>query len=365
MPTLSALKTRYEYFKELFLKYERVLMPATLVFGFIVDYLTFTNINTNTAFTILLVYWIAAGGIIIFINAYDRGHITEKLRYGRLTSPFLLQFFFGALLGGSFIFYWFSGSFSVSWPFILILVILMVSNDLLRESFHKPLLQLGIYYFVTLNLFAVILPFIFNSLSPLLFVGAGIVSIGVIHGYIRILERLSTEVKKYKQFIWSIIGSILIIMNILYFMAIIPPIPLSIREAGIYHDIDREGSAYILRGERENIFQQLIPGQTIHIRPGERVYAYTAIFAPGRLNTTIQHQWEYHDEDRGWIASDRLSFPISGGRNEGYRGYTWKSTLSPGIWRVSVETRRGQVLGRMKFKVIHTQEDVQLKERVR
>lgn len=363
MPKFERLKTHYERAKEFYLRYERYLMPATLVFGFIVDYITFTNININIAFSILAAYWLFAGLTIIFIHLYDGEKITHKMKYIRLFSPLLLQFFFGALLGGSFIFYWFSGSFSASWPFILILVILMISNDVFRHYFLKPILQIGVYFFVSLSLFSVILPFLFNSLSPWLFIGAGVISTTVIYGYITLLSKISESIQEKKQSIWYAVISVLIIMNLLYFTAIIPPIPLSVREAGVYHSIERSGSTYVLIGEKENFIERLIPGQTTHQQQGERTYVYSAIFAPADLNTTIVHHWEYYDRgEKRWMSSDKLSFQISGGRNEGYRGYTWKSNLTPGTWRVGIETQRGQVLARIKFKIQKVDEQPKLYE---
>lgn len=350
MPRFARLKSHYERAKDFYLRYERLLMPATLVFGFIVDYITFTTINTNTAFTILLVYWCGAGLTIAFIHFYDEGRINQKMRFIRLFSPLLLQFFFGALLGGSFIFYWFSGALSASWPFITLLVILMISNDVFRHYFLKPILQISVYFFVSFSLFSVILPFLFNSISVWLFISAGVLSTLFIYGYATFLMRISRKVREQKVWISSTVISILVIMNIFYFTSVIPPIPLSIREAGMYHHIERSGSTYILTGERENIFEKLIPGQTLHIQPGERVYAYSAIFAPPKLNTTIRHNWQYR-ENGTWRSTDISSFRISGGRDEGFRGYTWKSNLAPGKWRVSVETERGQVLGRIRFNI--------------
>jgi hypothetical protein len=46
-----------------------------------------------------------------------------------------------------------------------------------------------------------------------------------------------------------------------------------------------------------------------------------------------------------------ISFHITGGRQEGYRGYSFKTNVPAGKWRVFVETPRGQVLGRYEFNV--------------
>ena len=141
---------RYHHIRALYLKYERLLLPGTLVLGVIVDWLTFTNIDIRTTFILLGVYLVIAGGIIIYLNIYDAGRIPTNafFRYLRLAAPLIIQFTFGALLSGSFIFYFFSGSVLVSWPLFVILVFLMVANDVFREYYLRPVVQLGVYFFI-------------------------------------------------------------------------------------------------------------------------------------------------------------------------------------------------------------------------
>ncbi len=64
------------------------------------------------------------------------------------------------------------------------------------------------------------------------------------------------------------------------------------------------------------------------------------------------HRWQYYDDEtRSWVTASALSFSIHGGRSDGYRGYSVKRSLTEGKWRVSVETVRGQVLGRIPFTI--------------
>lgn len=352
MQKLFAFKSHYQKIKDFFIRYERLLMPATLILGFLVDYITFTNIQISITLILLLIYWFIGGVSIIVIKLYDAEKLSRKFRYVRLVAPLLIQFTFGALLGGSFIFYWFSGTISVSWPFILIIAVLMFSNDVFRHNFQKPLVQLSVYFFITLSLFSIVLPFFFNSLNPALFVLAGLLSLALFYLYIKILSHIKEFTKEQKDHFFILSFSIFMIMNFFYFSNIIPPIPLSLREAGVYHSVQRSGGGYVLRGEAENFWQKIIPGQTIHLTQGESAYVYTAIFAPGELRTTIVHRWQYYDEDqKTWVDKDRLSFTVTGGRKEGFRGYSTKSSLLAGKWRVYVETPRGQVLGRKRFNV--------------
>src|SRR3989344_3655905 len=167
---------RYKEIKEWYGRYERFLIPAMLILGVIVDYLTFTNINIITSFILLGFYFFIAGAAIIFLNASDAGKLPPQnnfYRYLRLAAPLLLQFTFGALLSGSFIFYLFSGTLFVSWPFIAIIVILMVSNEVFRHYYLRPAVQMGVYYFIFFTLSSVILPFVLHGIGVLIFLLSG------------------------------------------------------------------------------------------------------------------------------------------------------------------------------------------------
>jgi len=366
MAIKSTIKSHFQRIKAWYLKYERWLMPVTLAVGFVADYVTFVNIQINTALVILFVYWVICALAITFVYTFDAGKMPEKYRFLRLFAPLLIQFTFGGLLSNSFIFYWFSGSIWVSWPFVLAFVILMVSNDALRRHFLKPTVQLSVFYFATFSIFSVTLPFVFNSLNPWLFVLSGGTATLLIALFILALKLIAkNETVQIKNIVIAI-SVILAITNFFYFTNLIPPVPLAMREMGIYHSVIRSGSKYILTGEPESFWQKLIPGQTVHLTSGERTYVFSSIFAPKHLNTSIVHEWQYYDEGQSkWIIKEKLSFNLFGGRREGFRGYSLKTNLPLGNWRVFVKTPRGQTLGRIKFEVKRAETPMKLIEEVK
>jgi hypothetical protein len=120
---------RYHVIKKWFERYERFLMPATLLGGIIFDSFTFANIDIHAAFILLGFYFVLSGTLIAYLQRVDGGHMKRSgniVRYVRLAAPFMIQFAFGAMLNATFIFYVFSGSFVVSWPFIVPVVALPV-----------------------------------------------------------------------------------------------------------------------------------------------------------------------------------------------------------------------------------------------
>ena len=360
---------QFRKIKKHYEEYERFLIPGMLVLGVIVDFVTFRAIQIRTAFIVLGVHLLIAAIIITYYNLYQAKKISHSVRlfkYLNLASPLILQFSFGALLSASLIFYWFSGSFSISWPFIILITMLIVSNETFREYYLRPTNQLAIFYFILFSILALILPFVFNSISAWVFVLSGVSSLVLIFLYLLFLAKLSDKISWHKSKIHIFIMVIFIAMNAMYFLNIIPPIPLAIRDAGVYHSVQRSGGGYLLLTEDKSFINRIIPGQTIHLVPGQRLYVYSSIFAPADLNTKIIHEWQYYDQgQRKWISKDKLSFGITGGRQDGYRGFSSKSSIPEGSWRVDVETERGQVIGRISFKVDHVEAKVVLEEIVK
>jgi len=347
-----SVKSHYQKVKAFYQRYERFFMPVLIIWGFVYHYITFKIIPIEEVLYLVFGYLALATLTILFMHFYDAGKITHRLRYIRLFIPLLLQFTLGSIIGGVFIFYWFSGSFFVSWPFIAILVLLVIGIEAFKHHLEKPAVQFSLYNFSAILLLAVALPYFFRSLSPWLFVAGTLISFGLVFLMTIWLARYSEEIKKRR---FSVLFSNLIVvvaMGLFYFYNLIPPVPLSIREAGIYHNVARIGADYYLSEEHQNFWEQISLSPTIHLGPGEKAYVFTSIYTPSDLNTDIIHDWQRYDEtQKKWISVSKISFPVNGGRQAGYRGYSVKTNLQAGAWRVFVETPRGQVLGRFRFNV--------------
>lgn len=361
------IKKIYNHLKKWYEKYERVLLPGTLFFGVIVDIFTFTSININTAFIILGLHILFSGSAIYFLNAYDIKFLKKEnhiLQFIRLICPLIIQFSFGALLSASFIFYIFSGSIYVSWPFILLLIILMISNDVFRKYYLLARVQISIFFFLLLSTSSIVLPFILQKLGATIFISSGILALLIILIYILLLNRFTSKDKFNIKKLAIPIISIFIFINFLYFLNIIPPIPLSLKEAVIGHKINTANGNYTILVEKTSLIEKIIPGITIHKQKGESISLYTAIFAPGNLKTDIYHDWQ-HYENKKWVSYDRFSYSIFGGKKTGFRGYSIKNNLPEGKWRVNIEIESKQVVGRVYFNIVEVDIIPELIEKVK
>lgn len=358
---MLSVKSHYQKIKAFYKRYEHLFMPALILWGFIYHYITFKIIPIREVLYLVFGYLVLATATILFVNFYDAGKITQKLRYVRLFIPLLLQFSLGSIIGGVFIFYWFSGSIFVSWPFIAIVLIFIISIEAFKHHLEKPIIQLSIYYFGAYLLLAVALPYFFKSLSPWIFIAAGAISWLLVLFLTWLLAKHSQEIKKRKAKILISSIAIFAVMAFFYFDNLIPPVPLSIRDAGVYHNVSRDGANYAVEAEPQSFWQKFTFTPTIHLAPGEDAFVFTSIYTPVDLQTKIVHDWQHYDTaQRKWITMSKLSFSIIGGRQDGYRGYSYKTNMQAGAWRVFVETPRGQVLGRYQFNVQRVSQPPQL-----
>ena len=336
-------------FRKWLKQYEQYVIPAMLLLGVVFDFVTFQTLKIETTLTVLGIYLVVAAGLIAL-------SYTNKKHALTLLSP-VTQFTFGALLSASLVFYWFSGSLSVSWPILLVLAALIASNEVFRTQFLKPTAQITVLYFSLFSYLTIALPHLLNTIAAWVFVASGIISLLALLLFTNTLAKYAARIETRKKHIARAIIGVFVIMNGLYALNIIPPIPLALRDAGVFHAVTRTSAGYTLKQEPESFLERLIPGQTLNIQKGKPAYVFTSIFAPTELNTHITHKWEHFDKEQSrWETKSNLSFPIIGGRADGYRGFSKKTSLQEGMWRVSVQTPGGQTLGRISFRVQFTQE---------
>lgn len=348
----------YKRAKATYNKYERLAIPAFLLAGFIVDVITFKSIDIILAFSLLGVHLLIAGAAIAYINIYDETwiHVSGKIKsFLRFVAPFAMQFSFGALLSASFIFYSFSGSLLVSWPLISVILLLLIANEIFKKYYLRPTVQVSVYYFLIFSLSTLVFPFIFRSINPWLFVVAGVFSLLCIYLYIYAVAKVHDDFNRKKPLFTFWIIVIFVSMNALYVFNRIPPVPLTLNEIDVYHHLERNGGEYIVKQQKESMIDKFIPGRTLHMLPHGRLYIFASIFAPDKLNTTIVHHWQrYNPQTKTWESKNKFSYSISGGRSDGYRGFSTNTNLEQGKWRVFVETQRGQVMGKITFIIEHT-----------
>lgn len=359
------MESRHEFIEKLIHQYERYVAPFTFILGFIFDTLTLKRIDLWFDHIILLSYiFIAAAGIVI-LHLYEAGRLQFKI--SDIAIPFLpvvIQFAFGGLFSFFVIFYTTSAALGKSWLFLLALAILLVGNERFRKNYQRLAFQLSIFFVALFSYSIFAVPLVLKKIGTEVFFLSGLTGLTLLALFILFLYALApSQVKQAGQMLLYSVGSIYLLFNILYFTNIIPPIPLSLKEGGVYHSVRRlENGEYELIYEPSRwrfLFQDT--NSIYHRKEGEPVYFFSAVFAPTKLNISILHQWSYYNEgEKKWDDYGSIKFPIAGGRDGGYRGYSYQTGIQPGRWRVEVKTEQGQILGRQVFIVVKTANEVLL-----
>ena len=350
--------------------YERYISPLALVSGFLADYfILLRRVDLWTSNLLLFFYLILAGAGIILINMLETGRLRAPSMHATAPLvPVAVQFAFGGLFSAYLSLYSRSAAFAVSWIFVLLLAAALLGNERFTRLYSRLTFQVSVYFAVLFSFLIFYLPVVFVQIGPYMFVGSGIVALILIALFIMLLaflvpERVRTEQTKIARSI----ALIFIAFNILYFTGAIPPLPLALKGAGVYHNVARVGDEYHLLSEPLTWYQAFLNyNTTLHLAPGESAYVFSSIFAPEGLTTTTLHQWQRYDESaRAWVTDETVSFPIVGGRDGGYRGYSFNTKMGSGKWRVNVMTNYGQTIGRISFTVVVVPEVPTLQEDVR
>lgn len=360
----SWAKARTVKIENWFTKYERPISTISLVGGFIVDWITLQRIDTLLEnFLVLARLLVVAVCIVLLNRAVLRTIDTEKEAETHFWLINILQFAFGGLLSTFLVFYFRSGSIFVSWPFLLLLGIAFAINERWKHNYSRASFQIS-FLFLSIYLFSIFsLPIVFRTISPLIFVASGVVSLIAIFGYLKVLRFFTPRTYEESKKILAVsIATIWFTVNALYFLQIIPPIPLSLKDAGVYHAVTKnEAGDYVAIGEKKSFWSKFRFYDRIHIKNGEGISVYSSIFSPTKLNTGVIHNWQWYNENtKRWVTEGKISLSIVGGRGDGFRTYSTREIYRDGSWRVSVENSRGQVLGRVLFNVIFTSERKEL-----
>jgi hypothetical protein len=343
--------------KQWVIRYERHLTSLALATGFIIDNLTLKRIDLPFENLIFTTYFFIAGICILTLHIVDSmAYKTKMAERFSLWVPFILQFAFGGLFSGFTVFYSRSGSIVASWPFLFILVGLLVGNELMKKRYEQLIFQITVYFIAFFFFFIFLLPVLLGHMGPWIFVLSGVASLIVITLFIYLLYRVSPmRTRKSLKFTIISIASVFLLINLLYFTHIIPPIPLSLKSAGVYHSIVQVEENFTVKEEKSTFKRLFEVCNSYHVKKGQPLYVYSSVFAPTRIKTEIIHNWQYlSPQTNRWVSATRIPFEISGGRAQGYRGYSFKSNLTEGCWRVDVETPQGQVIGRIRFGVKFT-----------
>ena len=337
-------------------RFERPISSLSLITGFIFDAITLKRLDTLWENVWTLGHIIIVGIFIVLIHIRENEEGDEK-NPSKVHFYFvnILQFFFGGLLSTFLVFYFRSTDIFSTWPFLLILIIAFIANESLKRYYIRFSFQISLFFLSIYSFAIFLIPVILHQIGPKIFLLSGLISLIFITLFISILFYfIKDKFTESKKLITFLILGIFVLINFLYFTNLIPPIPLSLKESGVYHFIQKnQDGNYNVLHESYNWRKYFTLYPIYNETNNSPVYVYSAIFSPKNLNPNIIHEWQHYNENTNkWKTERIINLSVIGGRDGGFRTYSMRSNLLSGKWRVYVKTIEGQTIGSVRFKIL-------------
>lgn len=337
--------------------HERHLSALFMAGGFAFDSWAFGRIDHPATQAVFIIYLLVAGIAIATQHGLE-SRPAEKRPSARIRTVimFVTQFALGALLSGFCVFYVRSASLIASWPFLLFMAAIFIGNEVFRR-YHSRLVFVALLLFFSLYSYAIMLvPMVIGRIGRVPFLISGVIAVLVFFFYMRAIATLGHD--RYRGARMQIrIGMVAIaaLINLFYFIHLLPPLPLVLTDVGVYHQVQRDRKTGIVTVAEESEpprWQALFgTNPVLHIQAQGKLYLYSAVFAPRGLRTPIVHEWQWQDGAGNWVTQQRVRIPIAGGRDDGFRFYTTKTAPRPGQWRVNILSDDDRPIGRVRFAV--------------
>ena len=353
------MRKRFNALVDLWFRYEHRLGLGALVAGFVFDLFIADRPDSLANNVLLLSYLFIVGSIILLLNVLKRRARVRGLAAAEpLLLLLILQFCFGGLSSNLLVLYGRSGTLAGSILFLFLLLGIAVGNEFLRGRYALLRFNIAVYYVLLLTYCIIAVPtFLLHYIGLGAFLLSGAVSLLLMGAFLTLL-RFTLGKKEHRSLLESagIVVGIFVLFFGAYWAQIIPPVPLSLKSSGIYHSIEKSGTNFYATYEPTPLLEfWRSTSATFHAAPGESAYCFSAVFAPTDLSTPVYHRFErYEQEGAKWVTVSRMAFPVHGGREGGYRGYSAVTSPVEGRWRCNVETATGALIGRVSFTVVKT-----------
>lgn len=339
-------------------RFERPISSLSLIAGFVFDAFTLKRVDTLWENIWVLGHLLIVGIFIVLIHIQEKGTDDEKNpSKAHFWYVNILQFFFGGILSTYLVFYFRSADIFTTWPFILLLAIAFIANESLKRHYIRFSFQVSLFFLSIYSFMIFLVPVILHKIGDFVFLLSGFISLILIAFFVKIIFHFVKDKNALSgKMISLLILSIFILVNLMYFTNLIPPIPLSLKDAGVYHSIQRntEGNYDVTYEDYgwKGYFNMYPDFRKI---AGEPAYAFSAIFSPKDLNLNIIHEWQHYDEIQNkWIIESEINLSVTGGRDGGFRTYSMRTNLALGRWRVNIKTEQGKTIGHLRFNIMPT-----------
>jgi hypothetical protein len=333
----------------------RLLPLAAFLGGFIWDTLTLGRRVSDGDFYVLAAYLMGAALLIQYLaRRYFRGVAPPapgsgwpaRLAWLRWHAPYLLvQFFFGGVFSALFILYFKSAGYLGTWLTAAVLGALLVANEFAGDRYgRKFTLTWALFAFNACLLLNFVFPYLLGSLNPVWFYVSSACAALLTYGLWRLAPPGCGRIRPA--------FTVIAVLVLAWFIGLIAPVPLVKKAMAVGHDFTQDAGRYQLQVEAPAFWQiWKTQSASVHLAAGARLYGVSSVHAPLGVTAELQHRWEFLAED-GWRQTYRRDFQSTGGREHGFRAYSWILDPAPGEWRFIVATQDGRTIGVEQVTVV-------------
>ena len=321
--------------------------------GFVFDALMLSRIDEPHMLVQQGAYLLLCGALLAFSQRLElKGLEPPKfLRKPWHYVDHVIHFMLGTLLNAYTIFYFQSASGFTAFGFVVVIVILLALNELPRFQKLGPVVLYALYSICLTSYFAYLFPVLFGHIRPWMFYVAVAAALVPLTLHVFLLFRWSRSFSHVARRAALPAFGVQLAFVLLYALRIAPPVPLAVKQIGIYHDVQRESDGrHLFEQKRGWKFWQ--KGDQDYLeRPGDKVYCFARIFAPARFHDRIDIVWFHDDPRRGWIQYHRLPLSVSASNSRGFATDAYLTHPPTGKWRVEIQSEDGRTMGLLHFRV--------------
>lgn len=260
--------------------------------------------------------------------------------------PYLgLQFCIGGLYSALFILYSKSSGHFSAWLVTGLLAFLLVANEFWGRAYGgRFTLIWGLFAFCAMLLMNFALPFAAGSLDPRWFYLSTALGLALAHGL-----RFASPGRPGRILpAWAAAGALILAWS----LGMIAPVPLVKRHVIVGQDFERRGGEFLLRVEPAPAWQFWRDWASVVNVPDQgRLYGVSAVFAPRGVSAALEHRWERRDQSGQWRPAGVARFEVTGGREQGFRAYSYMVAPQAGEWRLIVATQDGRTISTTELRV--------------
>lgn len=346
----------FENAKSFYKKQAKWVPLAFFLIGFLFDAFMLRRIDDLFAIVQQGVYLLVAGTLIRFDFLEHFGKFSAGTGFWSRVWKYreaVIHFMLGTLMNAYTIFYFKSASVMTSFVYVGVLVVILTVTEFKKFGGAQTIVHTALWTLCLISYSLYLVPILMGFIGRIPFL-ISILSSAVISAivYLRLRKAMGEQVSvATKRVLVPFVGVHLLFVA-LYLLEVIPPVPLSVSFIGIYHGVKKEEDKYLLTYTDPSWKFWRRDDQPFVARANDKIYCFARIFSPARFRDQLRVRWLYRNANAGpWHGSDAIALPITGGREEGFRGYTVKTNYTPGDWRCQIETSDNREIGRVTFRV--------------